>query len=162
MLVVTDNGVQLLLKPKTNLKIAWQDRLAMAILFAINALLSFGLHLYSVGISIFITVVIIMISFVLEAYRKRNQPVSLSGGDLVLSPNAFKHTFLGKTTQYQLDQHDKIEKHGDSLKICNGQNKTLYQIKGFSESKHLEVAQAVLEGKQIKTQAKAIKMQSNV
>lgn len=160
MLVVTENGVQVLLKqtPTPNTKL--RDAILIAVLFAINGILGFWFHLYSVGVAMLINVIIIIISASLQTYRKRHQPAYLSGGDLLLSPNAFNHTFLGKTTNYQLTQFDNVQVTGDTLQIANN-HKILYQIQGFSEPKQLEVAQAVLNGKTIQTQGKAIKMQSN-
>lgn len=161
MLVVTDNGVQVLLQQKAPPNIKLKDAIMVAVLVAINCILGLGIKSYSMSICIGINLIILAFSIGLQVYRKRNQPVVLSGGDLLLSPHTFKHTSLGKTTQYQLTQNDKIEMKKDSLQICNAQHKILYQINGFSEPKQVEVAQAVLEGKSLKTQGKAIRMQSN-
>lgn len=158
MLVVTDNGVQLLLKPTPMPHPKLRDALLIAGLFAINGILGFGLSLYSTGIILAINLVILVLSGFLHYYRKRHQPTYLSGGDLLLTSKAFTHTSLGKVTQYQLQATDKVNLIGDTLTINNQQGKTRYQIQGFSDPKQLEVAHAVLNGKTIQTQGKAIRM----
>lgn len=160
MLVVTENGIKLLLKQKNLPNIKLKDSLMVAILVAINCVFGLSLKSYSMSICIGINFIILIFSIGLQIYRKHNQPIMLSGGNLLLSPKTFIHTNLDKITQYQLTLNDTIETHGDGIQILNAHNKILYQINGFSEPKQLEVAQAVLQGKTIKTQGKAIKMQS--
>lgn len=159
MLKVTDDGVLILLKQTPKPTFIWRDTLVIVGLCAINGVLAFALHWYSTNVAIILNVFIIILSSSLHTYRKRQQPKMLSGGDLVLSPNTFTHHFLGKTTQYQLTQFDTVKTIGDMLQIANN-HKIVYQIVGFLEPKHLEVAHAVLNGKTIATQAKAIKMQN--
>lgn len=159
MLKVTDEGVQILLKQTPKPNPIWRYTLVIVVLCAINGILAFALHWYSTNMAIILNIFIIILSSGLHTYRKRQQPKTLSGGDLLLLPNGFTHRLLGKTTQYQLTQFDTVKTIGDTLQIANN-HKTVYQIQGFLEPKHLEVAHAVLEGKQIKTQAKAIQLQS--
>lgn len=130
----------------------------VAILLAVNGVLGLSLNLYSRPIVLFINVMIFLLSYALYYYRKRHQPTYLSGGDLLLTSKAFTHTSLGKVTQYQLQATDKVNLIGDTLTINNQQGKTRYQIQGFSDPKQLEVAHAVLNGKTIQTQGKAIRM----
>lgn len=130
----------------------------VAILLAVNGILGLSLNLYSRPIVLFINVMIFLLSYALYYYRKRHQPTYLSGGDLLLTSKAFTHTSLGKVTQYQLQATDKVNLIGDTLTINNQQGKTRYQIQGFSDPKQLEVAHAVLNGKTIQTQGKAIRM----
>lgn len=160
MLKVNADGVQLLLKHQVSSNTIWRDILLVGVLFAINAILDFYLGLYSRNITFIINFMIMLLAAVLNHYRKRHQSTYLSGGDLVLSSSAFTHTSLGKTTQYQLTQFDHIKVIGDTLQIANN-HKILYHIQGFHDPKHIQIAQAVLQGKPIKTQGKAIKLQSS-
>lgn len=130
----------------------------VAILLAVNGILGLSLNLYSRPIVLFINVMIFLLSYALYYYRKRHQSTYLSGGDLLLTSKSFTHTSLGKVTQYQLQATDKVSFTGDTLTINNQQGKTRYQIQGFSDPKQLEVAHAVLNGKTIQTQGKAIRM----
>lgn len=160
MLKVTDDGVKIALEPQLKTPFPLRELLVLAVLFFINTILCVELHLYSREMMAILNVVILMISFVIQQWRRKHQPKILSGGDLLLTSKQFVHNLFGTTTQYQLQATDNVNLMGDVLTISNQQGKVLYQIQGFSEPKQLEVAQAVLSGKTIATQTKAIKMQS--
>lgn len=161
MLQVTDDGVKIGLNSQGKMtSVPLQEILVFAVLNFINAILGFELDLYSREIAILMPAIIGFLILLTRQWRLKNQPKILSGGDLRLSNQQFEHDMFGTTTQYYLQDNDKIEVINDLLLIKNQQGKTLYQINGFSEPKHLQVAQAVLQGKAIKTQGKAIKLQS--
>lgn len=161
MLKVTDEGIKISLNSQFKTPFPLQEILILAILTFINSILGFELNLYSKEVTVLINVIILAIVYCLRYWRIKHQPKILSGGDLLLTNQQLVHNAFGTRTQYQLQSNDTIQAVGETLLIKNQQDKTLYQINGFNDPKHLEVAQAVLNGKTIQTQGKAIKLQSS-
>ena len=81
-------------------------------------------------------------------------------GELRLTQQGFSHHQGAKVTSYQLLPSDSIEPTSHGMTIYNADGLTLYHITGFHDPKHIKIAQAVLQGKPIKTQGKAIKLRS--
>lgn len=158
MLNVTENGV----------KIALEDRpvaspflvLIMGIsllVFAIGVGLSLGY--LSVRGSIGAIAVIAVLSYAWRVYQDKHEAVYITGGEILLSKNCIEHKKSIQKKTYYLQETDNIECSNDTLTIKNQQGKTRFTVSGFSQDQHIAISQAVLQGKQIKTQAKTIKMQ---
>lgn len=158
MLNVTENGV----------KITLEDRpvaspflvLIMGVtllLFAIGVGLSLGY--LSVRGSIGAIGLIALLSYGWRVYQNKHETVHITGGEILLSKNCIEHKKAIQKKNYHLQEDDSIECSSDSLIVKNQQGKTRFTVSGFSQAQHIPISQAVLQGKQIKTQAKAIKMQ---
>ncbi|MFW2176722.1 MULTISPECIES: hypothetical protein [unclassified Moraxella] len=160
MLTVTDNGVKIALQSHSLANTLLPKILLTAgVLAVIGGLKMLGI-IGVMGVMIGVIVTLLAVG-IWQFWQSKNRPQSLCGGELSLTKQGFIHQQFGKTTQYQLAPTDTIQTTGTGLAICNQQGKTLYQIQGFSEAKHCQIAQAVMNGKTIQTQAKNIKMQSN-
>lgn len=160
MLKVTDTGVTIALQPQSTgssvlTQLLWVG-IAIAVigtLMAINALSAM------IGAVLILTV---LIASAVWSMLTRNKTTSLlTGGELRLTQQGFSHHQDGKATHYQLSMTDSITATANGLSICNANGDTLYHIQGFHDPKHIQIAQAVLQGKPIKTQGKAIKLQSS-
>ena len=95
-----------------------------------------------------------------QSFNRKKEVPTLTGGELRLTQQGFSHHQGAKVTSYQLLPSDSIEPTTDGMTIYNADGLTLYHITGFHDPKHIKIAQAVLQGKPIKTQGKAIKLQS--
>ena len=159
MLKITDTGVTIGLQsqavtPNKLTQILWVG-IAIAV---VGILMSF--KLLSVAIGSLMILLAIIASVVWQAFNRKKQVPTLTGGELRLTQQGFSHHQGANVTSYQLLPSDSIEPTTDSMTIYNADGLTLYHITGFHDPKHIKIAQAVLQGKPIKTQGKAIKLQS--
>ena len=102
----------------------------------------------------------IIASVAWQSLNRKKEVPTLTGGELRLTQQGFSHHQGAKVTSYQLLPSDSIEPTTHGMTIYNADGLTLYHITGFHDPKHIKIAQAVLQGKPIKTQGKAIKLQS--
>ena len=114
----------------------------------------------SVAIGSLMMLLAIIASVVWQSFNRRKEVPTLTGGELRLTQQGFSHHEGAKVTSYQLLPSDSVEPTTDGMIIYNADGQTLYRITGFHDPKHIKIAQAVLQGKPIKTQGKAIKLQS--
>lgn len=159
MLKVTETGVTIGLQgqavtPNKLTQILWVG-IAIAV---VGILMSF--KLLSVAIGSLMILLAIIASVVWQAFNRKKQVPTLTGGELRLTQQGFSHHQDTNVTSYQLLPSDSIEPTTDGMTIYNADGQTLYHITGFHDPKHIKIAQAVLQGKPIKTQSKAIKLQS--
>lgn len=159
MLNVTENGVKITLDDRPIASPFLVLMIGITLLaFAIGVGLSLGY--LSVSGSIVAIGLIAVFSYGWRFYQNRNEALHITGGEILLSKCCIEHqTSLQKKT-YHLHENDNIECDNDALIIKNQQGKIRLTVSGFSQSQYIPISQAVLQGKQIKTQAKAIKMQS--
>lgn len=159
MLKVTDTGVTIGLQsqavtPNKLTQILWVG-IAIA---AVGILMAF--KLLSVAIGSLMILLAIIASVVWQSFNRKKEVPTLTGGELRLTQQGFSHHRGDNVTSYQLLPSDSIEPTTDGMIIYNAEGLTLYRITGFNDPKHITIAQAVLQGKPIKTQGKAIKLQS--
>ncbi len=159
MLKVTETGVTIGLQgqavtPNKLTQILWVG-IAIAV---VGILMSF--KLLSVAIGSLMILLAIIASVVWQAFNRKKQVPTLTGGELRLTQQGFSHHQDTNVTSYQLLPSDSIEPTTDGMTIYNADGQTLYHITGFHDPKHIKIAQAVLQGKSIKAQGKAIKLQS--
>nr|WP_312539545.1 hypothetical protein [Moraxella sp. CTOTU47616] len=159
MLKVTETGVTIGLQgqavtPNKLTQILWVG-IAIAV---VGLLMSF--KLLSVAIGSLMILLAIIASVVWQAFNRKKQVPTLTGGELRLTQQGFSHHQDTNVTSYQLLPSDSIEPTTDGMTIYNADGQTLYHITGFHDPKHIKIAQAVLQGKSIKAQGKAIKLQS--
>ena len=102
----------------------------------------------------------IIASVAWQSLNRKKEVPTLTGGELRLTQQGFSHHQGAKVTSYQLLPSDSIEPTTHGMTIYNADGLTLYRIRGFNDPKHITIAQAVLQGKPIKAQGKAIKLQS--
>lgn len=170
MLTVKDDGVIITLHSHA----APYTRLGMVlvvavIISAIGVLMALGWLSGLVGVALVLMAVIGGYGW--HWFTPKSDTVHLSGGQLRLTPYEFSHQAHGKVVNYRLEPSDSIrllpksnttDNHTPmSLCIYRGDGKLLYQISGFSQPKHREVAQAVLQGTAVQAQGKAIRMQNS-
>lgn len=159
MLKVTDTGVTIGLQsqavtPNKLTQILWVG-IAIA---GVGLLMAF--KMLSVATGSLMILLAIIVSGLWQALNRKKQVPTLTGGELRLSQQGFSHHQGAKVTSYQLLPSDSIEPTTDGMTIYNADGQTLYHITGFHDPKHIKIAQAVLQGKPIKAQGKAIKLQS--
>ena len=159
MLKVTDTGVTIGLQsqavtPNKLTQILWVG-IAIA---GLGLLMAF--KMLSVAIGSLMILLAIIASVVWQSFNRKKEVPTLTGGELRLTQQGFSHHEGAKVTSYQLLPGDSVEPTTDGMIIYNADGQTLYRITGFHDPKHITIAQAVLQGKPIKTQSKAIKLQS--
>ncbi len=159
MIKVTDTGVTIGLQsqavtPNKLIQILWVG-IAIA---GVGLLMAF--KLLSVAIGSLMILLAIIASVAWQALKQKKEVPTLTGGELRLTQQGFSHHQGAKVTSYQLLPSDSIEPTTHGMTIYNADGQTLYHITGFNDPKHITIAQAVLQGKPIKTQGKAIKLQS--
>ena len=159
MLKVTDTGVTIGLQsqavtPNKLTQILWVG-IAIA---GLGLLMAF--KMLSVAIGSLMMLLAIIASVVWQSFNRKKEVPTLTGGELRLTQQGFSHHEGAKVTSYQLLPSDSVEPTTDGMIIYNADGQTLYRITGFHDPKHIKIAQAVLQGKPIKTQGKAIKLQS--
>ena len=159
MLKITDTGVTIGLQsqavtPNKLTQILWVG-IAIAV---VGLLMAFKMLPVAIG-SLMILLAIIA-SVVWQSFNRKKEVPTLTGGELRLTQQGFSHHEGAKVTSYQLLPSDSVEPTTDGMIIYNADGQTLYRITGFHDPKHIKIAQAVLQGKPIKTQGKAIKLQS--
>lgn len=159
MLKVTDTGVTIGLQsqavtPNKLIQILWVG-IAIAV---VGLLMAF--KLLSVAIGSLMILLAIIASVAWQALKQKKEVPTLAGGELRLTQQGFSHHQGANVTSYQFLPGDSIEPTIDGMTIYNAGGQILYRITGFHDPKHIKIAQAVLQGKPIKTQGKAIKLQS--
>ena len=159
MLKGTDTGVTICLQsqpvtPNKLTQILWVG----IVIAGVGLLMAF--KLLSVAIGSLMILLAIIASVVWQSFNRKKEVPTLTGGELRLTQQGFSHHQGAKVTSYQLLPSDSVEPTTDGMIIYNADGLTLYHITGFHDPKHIKIAQAVLQGKPIKTQGKAIKLQS--
>ena len=159
MLKVTDTGVTIGLQsqavtPNKLTQILWVG-IAIA---GLGLLMAF--KMLSVAIGSLMILLAIIASVAWQALKQKKEVPTLTGGELRLTQQGFSHHRGDNVTSYQLLPSDSVEPTTDGMIIYNADGQTLYRITGFHDPKHIKIAQAVLQGKSIKAQGKAIKLQS--
>lgn len=160
MLQVTEDGIKLTLQSKPLASSMLTQIIAVSGVLAVLGVLDMLGVISKTMLVVLVLLTLVAMAGVKVFQSKQHTPL-LTGGELQILNKGFIHRQLGQTTTYQLAVDDKLVATDTCLRIADRTGKILYQIEGFSEPRHLEVAQAVLQGKQIKTQAKAIKMQNS-
>lgn len=160
MLKVTDTGVTIALHSQPNTSSILTQILWVGIAIAVVGILM-AVKIISVLVGTLMILLVIIASFVWQSLNRKKDVPILTGGELRLTQQGFSHHQGGKATSYQLLTSDRVEPTADGMIICNENGQTVYHIKGFNDAKQIEIAQAVIQGKQIKTQGKAIKLQSS-
>lgn len=159
MLKVTETGVTIGLQSQAVTPNKLTQILWMGIVIAgVGLLMAF--KMLSVAIGSLMILLAIIVSGLWQALNRKKQVPTLTGGELRLSQQGFSHHQGAKVTSYQLLPSDSIKPTTHGMIIYNADGLTLYHITGFHDPKHIKIAQAVLQGKPIKTQGKAIKLQS--
>ena len=159
MLKVTETGVTIGLQSQAVTPNKLTQILWVGIAIAVVGLLM-AFKMLSVAIGSLMILLAIIASVVWQAFNRKKQVATLAGGELRLTQQGFSHHQGTNVTSYQLLPSDSIEPTTDGMTIYNADGQTLYHITGFHDPKHIKIAQAVLQGKPIKTQGKAIKLQS--
>ena len=159
MLKVTETGVTIGLQSQAVTPNKLTQILWMGIAIAVVGLLM-AFKMLSVATGSLMILLAIIVSGLWQALNRKKQVPTLTGGELRLSQQGFSHHQGAKVTSYQLLPSDSIEPTTDGMTIYNADGLTLYHITGFHDPKHIKIAQAVLQGKPIKAQGKAIKLQS--
>ena len=159
MLKVTETGVTIGLQsqamtPNKLTQILWVG-IAIA---GVGLLMAF--KMLSVAIGSLMILLAIIASVAWQALKQKKEVPTLTGGELRLTQQGFSHHRGDNVTSYELLPSDSIEHTIDGMTIYNADGLTLYHITGFHDPKHIKIAQAVLQGKSIKAQGKAIKLQS--
>lgn len=159
MLKVTDTGVTIGLQSQAVTPNKLTQILWVGIAIAVVGLLM-AFKMLSVAIGSLMILLAIIASVAWQSFNRKKEVPTLTGGELRLTQQGFSHHQGAKVTSYQLLPSDSIEPTTDGMTIYNAEGLTLYHIRGFHDPKHIKIAQAVLQGKPIKTQGKAIKLQS--
>ena len=159
MLKVTETGVTIGLQSQAVTPNKLTQILWMGIAIAVVGLLM-AFKMLSVATGSLMILLAIIVSGLWQALNRKKQVPTLTGGELRLTQQGFSHHEGAKVTSYQLLPSDSVEPTTDGMIIYNADGQTLYRITGFHDPKHIKIAQAVLQGKPIKTQSKAIKLQS--
>ena len=159
MLKVTETGVTIGLQSQAKVANKLTQILWVGIAIAVVGLLM-AFKMLSVAIGSLMILLAIIASVAWQSFNRKKQVPTLTGGELRLTQQGFSHHQGAKVTSYQLLPRDSIEHTIDGMTIYNADGLTLYHITGFHDPKHIKIAQAVLQGKPIKTQGKAIKLQS--
>ena len=159
MLKVTETGVTIGLQSQAKVANKLTQILWVGIAIAVVGLLM-AFNMLSVAIGSLMILLAIIASVAWQSFNRKKQVPTLTGGELRLTQQGFSHHQGAKVTSYQLLPSDSIEPTTDGMTIYNADGLTLYHITGFHDPKHIKIAQAVLQGKSIKAQGKAIKLQS--
>ena len=159
MLKITDTGVTIGLQSQAVTPNKLTQILWVGIAIAVVGLLM-AFKMLSVVIGSLMILLAIIASVVWQAIKQKKEVPTLTGGELRLTQQGFSHHQGAKVTSYQLLPSDSIEPTTHGMTIYNADGLTLYHITGFHDPKHIKIAQAVIQGKPIKTQGKAIKLQS--
>lgn len=159
MLKVTDTGVTIGLQsqavtPNKLTQILWVG-IAIAV---VGLLMAFKMLPVAIGSLMILLAIIAGVAW--QALKQKKEVPTLTGGELRLTQQGFSHHQGANVTSYQLLPSDSIEPTTHGMTIYNADGLTLYRITGFHDPKHIKIAQAVLQGKPIKAQGKAIKLQS--
>lgn len=159
MLKVTDTGVTIGLQsqavtPNKLTQILWVG----IVIAGVGLLMAFKLLSVAIGSLMILLAIIAGVAW--QALKQKKEVPTLTGGELRLTQQGFSHHQGANVTSYQLLLSDSIEPTTHGMTIYNADGLTLYHITGFHDPKHIKIAQAVLQGKPIKTQGKAIKLQS--
>ena len=159
MLKVTDTGVTIGLQSQAVTPNKLTQILWVGIAIAVVGLLM-AFKMLSVVIGSLMILLAIIASVAWQSLNRKKEVPTLTGGELRLTQQGFSHHQGAKVTSYQLLPSDSIEPTTHGMTIYNADGLTLYRIRGFNDPKHITIAQAVLQGKPIKAQGKAIKLQS--
>ena len=159
MLKVTDTGVTIGLQSQAVTLNKLTQILWVGIAIAVVGLLM-AFKMLSVAIGSLMILLAIIASVAWQSLNRKKEVPTLTGGELRLTQQGFSHHQGAKVTSYQLLPSDSIEPTTHGMIIYNADGQTLYHITGFHDPKHIKIAQAVLQGKPIKAQGKAIKLQS--
>lgn len=159
MLKVTDTGVTIGLQSQAKVANKLTQILWVGIAIAVVGLLM-AFKMLSVAIGLLMILLAIIAGVAWQSFNQKKQVPILTGGELRLTQQGFSHHQGANVTSYQLLPSDSIERTIDGMTIYNADGLTLYHITGFHDPKHIKIAQAVIQGKPIKTQGKAIKLQS--
>lgn len=159
MLKVTETGVTIGLQSQAKVANKLTQILWVGIAIAVVGLLM-AFKMLSVAIGSLMMLLAIIAGVAWQSFNQKKQVPILTGGELRLTQQGFSHHQGANVTSYQLLPSDSIERTIDGMTIYNADGLTLYHITGFHDPKHIKIAQAVLQGKPIKTQGKAIKLQS--
>ena len=159
MLKVTETGVTIGLQSQAKVANKLTQILWVGIAIAVVGLLM-AFKMLSVAIGSLMILLAIIVGVAWQSFNQKKQVPILTGGELRLTQQGFSHHQGAKVTSYQFLPSDSIEPTIDGMTIYNADGLTLYHITGFHDPKHIKIAQAVLQGKPIKTQGKAIKLQS--
>ena len=159
MLKVTETGVTIGLQNQAATRTMLTQILWVGIAIAgVGLLMAF--KMLSVASSSLMILLTIIASVAWQSFKRKKEVPTLAGGELRLTQQGFSHHQGANVTSYQLLPSDSIEPTTDGMIIYNADGLTLYHITGFYDPKHIKIAQAVLQGKPIKAQGKAIKLQS--
>ena len=159
MLKVTETGVTIGLQSQAKVANKLTQILWVGIAIAVVGLLM-AFKMLSVAIGSLMMLLAIIASVAWQSLNRKKEVPTLAGGELRLTQQGFSHHQGAKVTSYQLLPSDSVEPTTDGMTIYNADGLTLYHITGFHDPKHIKIAQAVIQGKPIKTQGKAIKLQS--
>lgn len=159
MLKVTETGVTIGLQSQAATPNKLTQILWVGIAIAVVGLLM-AFKMLSVAIGSLMILLAIIASVAWQSFNQKKEVPTLTGGELRLTQQGFSHHRGANVTSYQLLPTDSIEPTTDGMIIYNADGQTLYHITGFHDPKHIKIAQAVLQGKPIKAQGKAIKLQS--
>ena len=159
MLKVTDTGVTTGLQSQAVTPNKLTQILWVGIAIAVVGLLM-AFKMLSVAIGSLMILLAIIASVAWQSLNRKKEVPTLTGGELRLTQQGFSHHQGAKVTSYQLLPSDSIEPTTHGMTIYNADGLTLYHITGFHDPKHIKIAQAVLQGKPIKAQGKAIQLQS--
>ena len=159
MLKVTDTGVTIGLQSQAVTPGKLTQILLVGIAVAVVGLLM-AFKMLPVAIGSLMILLAIIASVAWQSLNRKKEVPTLTGGELRLTQQGFSHHQGAKVTSYQLLPSDSIEPTTHGMTIYNADGLTLYHITGFHDPKHIKIAQAVLQGKPIKAQGKAIKLQS--
>ena len=159
MLKVTETGVTIGLQSQAVTPNKLTQILWVGIAIAVVGLLM-AIKMLSVAIGSLMILLAIITSVAWQSFNRKKEVPTLTGGELRLTQQGFSHHEGAKVTSYQLLPSDSIEPTTHGMTIYNADGLTLYHITGFNDPKHIKIAQAVLQGKPIKAQGKAIKLQS--
>ena len=159
MLKVTETGVTIGLQSQAKVANKLTQILWVGIAIAVVGLLM-AFKMLSVAIGSLMMLLAIIAGVAWQSFNQKKQVPTLTGGELRLTQQGFSHHQGAKVISYQLLPSDSIEHTIDGMTIYNADGLTLYHITGFHDPKHIKIAQAVIQGKPIKTQGKAIKLQS--
>jgi len=159
MLKVTETGVTIGLQSQAKVANKLTQILWVGIAIAVVGLLM-AIKMLSVAIGSLMMLLAIIAGVAWQSFNQKKQVPTLTGGELRLTQQGFSQHQGANVTSYQFLPSDSIEHTIDGMTIYNADGQTLYHITGFHDPKHIKIAQAVLQGKPIKTQGKAIKLQS--
>ena len=159
MLKITDTCVTIGLQSQAVTPNKLTQILWVGIAIAVVGLLM-AFKMLPVAICSLMILLAIIASVAWQSLNRKKEVPTLTGGELRLTQQGFSHHQGANVTSYQLLPSDSIEQTTDGMTIYNADGQTLYHITGFHDPKHIKIAQAVLQGKPIKTQGKAIKLKS--